>query len=139
MERNMNRQKIFDTFLQEVNGKGRAVERNACGGEECVYVLANHPGCAIGCQTEFKKAYKECPPKNNEMYGHVVKILSNGSDFALRLRELFEIQDKDDYQFLYDLQNFHDQSLNWILNGLWLKRDAIATFCKDHGLRVESV
>jgi len=44
----MNKQKMFDNFIERVNGKGKSLF-----GKFCVYCPVNHPGCAIGCQPEL--------------------------------------------------------------------------------------
>lgn len=125
---NIVHQKIFDNFFYKVNGNGRAVIKNHTIGVTfvCRYAVGNHPGCAIGCQSEFQEVAKK----------HGVNLFNlDGSVKSSSVKPLaLEAFPDADIDFLEHLQSFHDDEENW--DGLFLRKNSIIYFCEHWDLKV---
>jgi len=117
----MNYQKVYNTVVRKLHGKGRA-KVGSC----CRYFVDGHPGCAIGCQPGFKKAFRG---KINE--GTSIK----GLCYLKKVREFFGITKATDVEFLEDLQELHDEVTNWRRDGKHLRAESLKAFCERHDLR----
>ena len=126
----MNRQKLLDTFVRKTHGKGRAADKDG----NCLYFPNNHPGCAIGCQTGFKKQFEDVIKSRIKS---VTKLFN--SMHAHIFRAFFDVKEPEDEVFLQTLQALHDQRYNWYQakarKGI-LKTAQIAAFARKWNLKM---
>lgn len=126
-------QRLFDTFLDRVDGHGRCVGDD----EECRYVIEGKPGCAIGCQP----AIADNPDMRSK-----VQLLESGDALAVGTlishipklgEELFGYEpNSEDMDFAMSLQSLHDCELNWNEDETCLLLDSVNFFANKHGLTV---
>jgi hypothetical protein len=139
----MNRQALLNTFVFNANGKGQS--RNAFG---CMYCPPDHPGCAIGCQKEFK-AFIERHPDLKECidgsYSDFFEDSEGRQDMPLidvlitdfpELEDDFEILDGTDINFLSAMQRLHDGYENWDRESKRLIRKQVFSFCQNFQLDI---
>ena len=135
----MNRQKIFQNFIENSHGKGRAMESDPSSstGQVCSY-FGMH-GCAIGCQPGFRAKF-DGRMKDENAIGHWLDDSENDdADLRSDLLEFFEITAdpaaaEDDINWLGALQSLHDMTTNW--DGEKLRTTKVETFCKNHDLEL---
>ena len=121
----MDRQALLDNFVKAVNGKGRAVNKNAL----CSYFLEGHPGCAIGCQPGFREKFKSKLPDEGGIPVHFT------GPYRKDLKEFFGIESGGEgVRFLFSLQQLHDIRDNW--TGNYLRAEVLEEFCHEEGLEV---
>lgn len=137
------KQQFLNTFIQQVNGKGRSyTERSGShfSVPACLYVKDNHPGCAIGCQPEFQQFRQEVVTRNlNGTIGELFFGVNNEfADFGIRLATALQcdLSDHKDGNFLGSLQQLHDHDMNWNEKTGRIRRQAVESFCKAYHLTV---
>ena len=119
------KREIFDTFLKEVDGKGRCFSTRGI----CAYAMVGHPGCAIGCQPKFQKACKELGINMLDQEGSISTFVEEPSIYKKQIDAIklawpeFDPMTDD---FLNELQKLHDLRENW--EGLKLKKEKIKEF-----------
>lgn len=128
------KQKLLNTAIRLVNGKGQSSkERFGKRDATCLYVKKDHPGCFIGCQSEFKP-FREI--KEINIIGDVNCLI--GEDFnggAMKgFCKAFGIKKDLDNSFLSDFQGLHDDQYNWIDKRI--RREPVIDFCKKYKLTV---
>lgn len=124
-------QRLFNTFLDRVDGHGRCVNDEGV----CQYVVDGKPGCAIGCQPPIADdpdmREKVSRFESSGLIG-VRTLLANIEELgpALFGRE----PNQNDLLFATALQSFHDSSGNW--RGGLLLPGAVRVFAREHWLAV---
>lgn len=126
------KQKLLNTFIERVNGKGQAMGDN----NVCQYVKDNHPGCAIGCQPEFEP-FKDVVQRYDGVPGIGYILNAEFEHLGENLCTAFNVTLDSDRDFLSELQILHDTQPNWGgTKNLYLRESPVLHFCQYWKLTV---
>jgi hypothetical protein len=115
-----DKQEIFEYVVTFLNKQGEISEKDDC----CAYRGSNNTKCAIGCILDDK--YYDPLMEGLCLYDLIRKF---------KLPKFI----KDNYEFLFELQDIHDYSGNWKVknNKLQLKKYILKSFAKSYDLNLD--
>jgi len=136
----MDRQQIFQDFVNNSHGQGRAMKSKVHEGMQCTYFGCH--GCAIGGQPGFKEKFADRMKDSEDITYWLTEDYAD-DQLRLDLLEFFGIvgDSQDDIAWLQSLQDFHDaENIFDFSKGAWLQLHlnprAVERFCTDNDLKI---